>query len=539
MACGGLQGGRSNGATISERADIRAHGRSRYNPAPMSLPEPPFAAAPHHRLLDLWGEIRDFGSLEELLEWDQETMMPERGLAGRAHVLATVAAARHERLTSAELAEVIAACLDSAPPGSVEAAQAAEAKRQADRARLIPAALEKELAETRTHALSAWQQARAQADFALFRPHLAHLIELKRQEARCLAPDGNAYDALLDLYEPGSTAAALAPLFAGLRRDLAPLVRQAVEKGAAVDESPALGSFPVERQRELALIASRAIGFDFEAGRLDSSTHPFCTGIGPGDVRMTWRWQEDDFRPGLYGVLHESGHGLYEQGLPAAWLRTPLGDAVSLGIHESQSRLWENHVGRGRAFWRFALPHLHRLFPASAGVTVEKLWPALHVVRPSLIRVEADEATYNLHVAVRFEIEKELFAGELEVDDLPRRWDDLYEELLGVRAENAADGVLQDIHWALGSFGYFPTYTLGTLAAAQLYAAAERDLGSFEESFAAGDFSPLLGWLREKVHAQGSRLKPAELLVAATGEPLSPAPFLAYLRGVVGEVYGL
>lgn len=494
---------------------------------------------PHRRLLELWGEIRDFGSLEELLEWDQETMMPERGLAGRASLLATVAAARHVRLASAELAQVIAACLESAAPASVEAGQAEEAKRQADRARLVPAALARELAEARAHALSAWQEARAKAEFARFRPHLARLIELKRQEAACLAPGGNAYDALLDLYEPGSTAAELAPLFAGLRRDLAPLVRRAVEGGVAVDESPARGSFPVERQRELALAAARAIGFDLGAGRLDPSTHPFCTGINPGDVRMTWRWQDDDFRPGLYGVLHESGHGLYEQGLPEAWRRTPLGDAVSLGVHESQSRLWENHVGRGRAFWRFALPHLHRLFPASSGVTVEALWPALHVVKPSLIRVEADEATYNLHVAVRFEIERELFAGALEVDDLPGRWDELYEELLGLRADNAADGVLQDIHWALGSFGYFPTYTLGTLAAAQLYAAAERERGPFEESFAAGDFSPLLGWLREKVHAQGSRLKPAELLLAATGEPLSPAAFLAYLEGVLAEVYGL
>lgn len=493
----------------------------------------------YQRLLELWGEIRDFGSLEELLDWDQETQMPRRGVEGRGKLLATIAAAKHERLTSEELADLLASCLASFPEESVEAAQAREAKRQSDRARRVPAALEKALAEARTHALAAWQEARRRADFPAFEPHLTRLVELKREEAASLADGPVAYDALLDLYEPGATVAELAPLFRDLRTELAGLIRAASASGRTVDESAVLGHFPVARQRELVLAAAAAFGFDFEAGRLDASTHPFCTGIHAGDTRLTWRWQEDDLRPGLFGVLHECGHGLYEQGLPREFARTPLGDAVSLGVHESQSRLWENQVGRGRAFWHWALPRVAELFPEHPRLSVEQVWPALHTVKPSLIRVEADEATYNLHILVRFEIEQALFAGEIEVGDLPAVWNDTYEELLGLRPANDAEGVLQDIHWSLGSFGYFPTYTLGTLTAAQLFAAAERDLGGLALPFARGEFSLLLDWLRAKVHRQGARLKPGELIQQATGEPLSPRPFLEYLRGVVGEVYGV
>ncbi len=463
--------------------------------------------------------------------------MPRRGVAGRAKALGTVAAAKHARLTAAELVETIAEAAAAAPAGSVEAGQAAEARRQVERAVRIPARLASELAEARALGQAAWQEARRRADFAAFEPHLARLIALKKEEAAVVAPGGNAYDALLDVYEPGATSAALNPLFTRLRGELSPLVKAVAEAGRPVDEAPARGHFPFAAQRALALELVAAIGFDLEAGRLDGSTHPFCVGINPGDVRLTWRWQEDDFRPALYGVLHEAGHGLYEQGLPPAWFRTPLGDAVSLGIHESQSRLWENQVGRSRAFWQWALPRFQAHFGSTAGL--EQLWPTLHVVRPSLIRVEADEATYNLHVLVRFELEKALFAGDLSVAELPAAWDDLYAEVLGVRPANAAEGVLQDIHWSMGSFGYFPTYTLGTLAAAQLFAAAERACGSFAGSFAGGDFSALLAWLRSNVHRHGSTLRPAELVERATGKPLGPEDFMTYLRGILQAIYQL
>ncbi len=491
------------------------------------------------RFFELWNEIRDFSSLEELLDWDQETMMPARGVEGRARLLATVAAAKHQRLIADELFDLLAELAAAAAPGSVDAAQAREARRAVARSRRIPVDLERVLALTRSRALAAWQEARAKAEFGLFEPHLSRLVELKRQEAACLSNGGPLYDALLDLFEPGATEKTLEPLFTRLRAELTPLVAAAAESGRVVDEAPAQGHFPVALQRELCLEVARAVGFDFEAGRLDPATHPFCVAFHPQDVRMTWRWQEDDIRPGLYGVLHETGHGLYEQGLPSDWFRTPIGDAVSLGIHESQSRLWENHVGRGKAFWRWLWPRFVARFPAQAGGSPEAMWPALHGVQPSLIRVEADEATYNLHIAVRFEIERALFADQIRVSDLPERWNELYRELLGLSPPNDAEGVLQDIHWSMGSFGYFPTYTLGTLAAAQLFAAAERAHPDLEARLEAGDFAPLLAWLRHNVHRHGAFHTPAELLVAATGEELSPEPFLTYLKGIVAEIYGV
>lgn len=490
------------------------------------------------RLYALWGEIKDLESAAALAEWDQETMMPPRGVEGRSRVAATLAGVRHARLTAPELADVLAACAESAEPGSLEAAQVAEARRQVDRATRIPPSLATALARARSTGVAAWQEAREQRDFQSFAPHLSRIVELKRREAAALAPDGRPYDALLDEFEPGITEEELAPLFTTLRRELTPLIQAAAGAGE-VDESPARGSFPAEDQRRLGMRVAEAVGFDFEAGRLDRSTHPFCQGIHPGDVRITWRWQEDDFRPAFFGILHETGHALYEQGLPEAWSRTPLGSAISLGLHESQSRLWENQVGRSKAFWRWALPLLAELFPGVRELTVERLWPALHTARPSLIRVEADEATYNLHVVIRFEIERRLFAGGLEVDELPARWDDLYEELMGIRPDHAGEGVLQDIHWAMASFGYFPTYTLGTLASAQLFAAARREVEGLEEGFAAGELRPLLAWLREKVHRHGARYRAAELIQRATGKPLGPEDFLAYVKDVTAEVYGL
>jgi len=498
--------------------------------------------SPHDRLLALWGEIRDLEAAEELLEWDQETNLPERGVGARGNTLATLAALKHRKLVSPELRQAVAAAAVAAEPGSLEEAQAREARRRVEQAVRVPEALAAELAAVKTVALSSWQKARAVADFSLFRDDLARLLDLKRREATCLAasdsgPGGRPYDALLDFFEPGATEADLAPLFTALRGQLAPLVRSVLEGGKKIDESPVLGHFPAAEQERLVRRLAAAVGFDFGAGRLDTSTHPFCVGIHSTDVRMTSRYDEEDFRSGLFGVLHETGHGLYEQGLPASLRRSPVGAAASTGLHESQSRLWENHVGRSRAFWQWALPHLHEILPETRGVTVAALWPTLHVVRPSLIRVEADEATYNLHIAVRFEIEREIFAGTLEVDDLPERWDDLYEEMLGIRAESAADGVLQDIHWALGAFGYFPTYTVGTLAAAQLFAAAGKELGDLDPGLAAGDFAPLLTWLREKVHRHGSRYPAMRVIEDATGKPLGPEAFLAHLRGVTAEAY--
>jgi carboxypeptidase Taq len=489
------------------------------------------------RLFALWREIRHLDAVEALLSWDQETCMPAAGVQGRAAALATLAGLRHERLVAPELGGCLEECAGS---GDAELeAQVERARWRVDRAVRVPVGLARDLAETSSLALAAWQEARRRSDFALFRPLLERMIELKRREAEAIAPAGRPYDVLLDEHEPGASESQLAPLFRELVGELVPLVAAVGARGVEVDESPALGRFAPPAQEAFGREVARAIGFDFEAGRLDPSTHPFCTGIGRRDVRMTWRWQEDDFRPALFGIVHESGHGLYEQGLPESWIGTPIGEAASVGVHESQSRLWENHVARSRAFWTWALPGFRRWFPDAGAGAPDELWATLHVVRPSLIRVEADEVTYNLHVAVRFEIERALFAGELDAAGLPERWSLLYAELLGQRPPDDRQGVLQDIHWALGSFGYFPTYTLGTLAAAQLYEAAGRDVADLEADIAGGDFGRLLTWLRERIHRHGSRYPAAELIARATGGELTPRAFLAHVRRHVATVYGV
>ena len=498
------------------------------------------SATPEQRLYQLWGEIRDLSSAEDLLGWDQETGMPPRAHQARGDVMATLAGLKHQRLTSPELSDVLGECAAVAEPDSVLEAQVREARRKVDRAVRVPLSLARELAHCQSVAINAWRAARERDDFAYFQPHLERMLELCRQEAQAISPDRPAYDVMLDEWEPGATEAQLAPLFEHLHRELVPLVQAVRDSGVTVDESPVQGDFPAAAQQVFVRRLSAALGFDFEAGRLDPSTHPFCTGIQPPyDVRMTWRWYGDDLRPGLFGVLHESGHGLYDQGLPTAWQRTPIGEPSSTALHESQSRLWENLVGRSRSFWRWALPLLHQDLPATAGLTLDQLWPALHTVVPSLIRVEADEGTYNLHILVRFELERALFTGNLPVADLPAAWDEAYQRLLGIRPPRNAEGVLQDIHWSQGSFGYFPTYSLGTLASCQLFAAARRDLGDLDAAFAAGEFRPLLAWLREHIHQHGSRYPAAELIRRATGQPLAPDAFLAYIRDMVEQVYGV
>ncbi len=488
------------------------------------------------RLASLWGELSDLSRASNLLEWDQETHMPGKGLEGRGAVLGTLAGLHHRLLVAPELSDALDACAEVAQPGSRLAAQVARARHSVDRAVRVDEALARSLALAQSRGTSAWQAARAANDFEAFTPALTELLSLKREQAAAIRPNGGAYDAMLDGFEPGATEAWLEPLFERLEGTLAPRVR-ALTARSAVDESPALGSFPAAAQAAFGRQMATAIGFDFEAGRLDETAHPFCVGVNPGDVRLTWRWYEEDFRPGLFGILHEAGHGLYEQGLPTDQQRLPIGGAVSLGIHESQSRLWENHVGRSRGFWQWAKPHFERAFPAAGPLDVDALWPALHTAKPTFIRVDADEATYNLHVAIRFGLERRLFSGELEVPDLPAVWDEAYGSLLGIRPSGPAEGVLQDIHWAHGLFGYFPTYTLGTMAAAQLFSAASRDLGDLDAAFAAGDFHPLLDWLRTNIHVHGARFGAPELIERATGQPLTADHLVDYLKETTERAY--
>ena len=492
---------------------------------------------PAERLFALWGEIRDLETASLLLEWDLETYMPPKGQEARGHVLSTLAGARHAKLIAPELADAIAAASASAEPDSELAVQAAEARRKHERAARVPTELAKALAAAATQGFASWHRARSENDWSLFEADLEHIVDLRRQQAAAIDPAGSPYDVLIDDFEPGAKAGEIAPVFDELRKELVPLVRAVAASGHTVDESPVQGQLDPDAQLAFSRGIAEQMGFDFEGGRLDRAPHPFCQSFGTGDVRLTWRHLPDDLRSALFGIMHEAGHGLYEQGLPADWDRTPIGCAQSMTLHESQSRLWENLVGRSRPFWNWALPALHAHFPAKRDVTVDALWPALHTVRPSLIRVEADEATYNLHIIVRFEIERRLFAGDIAVRDLPAVWDNTYEELLGVRSPDAANGVLQDIHWSGGMFGYFPTYALGNLVAAQLFEAAERNLGSQDDAFARGDFGPLLNWLREHVHRHANRHSVSDIVERATGKPLTAAPFLTYIKGIAAEVY--
>lgn len=468
--------------------------------------------------------------------------MPANGQAARGHALSVLAGLHHDKLTDPSLSDAIDAAASAAGDDDELSAQIDVARRDVRRAAAVPGDVARRLAEVQSRALASWQQAKADADFTVFAPVLAEVLALTREQANAMVAAGIAerpYDALIDGYEPGATESQLATLLGDLRDELSPLVKAVAASGVVVDESPARGSFATESQLSLGRRVASAIGYDFDSGRLDRSAHPFTTGFGPGDVRITWRPERDDFRPGLFGIMHEVGHAMYEQGLPGSWARTPLGEAASLGVHESQSRLWENQVGRSRAFWEWALPHYRSTFPGSASVTVDELYPALHTIAPSLIRVEADEGTYNLHVIARFEIERQMIGGDVSVDELPDLWSDTYHDLLGVRPTSVADGVLQDIHWAMGAIGYFPTYALGNLIAAQLFDAASIAITDLPGRIAEGDFAPLLEWLREHVHRHGRRRRVSELVEQATGEPLSSGPFLSYLRSTAHEVYGV
>jgi carboxypeptidase Taq len=329
-------------------------------------------------------------------------------------------------------------------------------------------------------------------------------------------------------------------VLAELREALVPLVAEIAESGKQPDVSIVARRYPVDVQEKFSKLASAAIGFDYARGRVDTTAHPFCTGLGPNDCRITTRYEERFFNSAFFGTLHEAGHGIYDQGLRAEWYGLPPGEAISLGIHESQSRMWENLVGRSRAFWRHFYPQAQKLFPeALSDVSLDAFYFAINDVRPSLVRVEADEATYNLHILIRFELEQALLADEIPIADVPAAWNDKYQEYLGIRPPSAADGVLQDVHWSAGLVGYFPTYSLGNLYASQFFETADRELGGLDEQFARGEFEPLKDWLGGKIHRHGQCYSAAELVEKVTGKTLSPAPLMAHLRAKLAPLYGL
>lgn len=489
--------------------------------------------------LEMTREIGRLDSTAALLDWDSETYMPEGGLAVRAEQLTMLARLAHERRTSKELCDLLDRLDDNADDDAA-AANVREVRRLVRRATKIPRRLVERIAHATTLAKPAWAKARKESAFDQFAPHLEGLLDLKRQVADAIGFDGERYDALLDEYEPGATAAELTRVFSSLRAPLADFVARIAGAKRHPDFSILERRFPVETQKLWSRQMAEIIGFDFKRGRIDVSTHPFCSGTGPGDVRLTTRYQERFFSPAFFGTLHEAGHGLYEQGLPAEHVFTPRGQAVSLGIHESQSRLWENLVGRSRPFWERFYPQCQVAFPeALADVSLDAFYGAINTVRPSPIRVEADEVTYNLHIILRFELERDLLEQRLAVKDVPAAWNQRMRELLGITPKDDAEGCLQDIHWSMGAFGYFPTYALGNLYASQFFAAAGRAIPDLAGQTRRGEFKPLLAWLRTSIHEHGMRYRAHELVKKITGAPLSIEPFMRHLYEKFSPIYEL
>ncbi len=494
-------------------------------------------------------EVSDLEQAASTLQWDQQTMMPRAGAPARAEQLATLETVLHERATSSLIGTLLdraAAEVAGEPSESDAASLVRVARRDYEKARRVPGELKAEMARSASLGQEAWERARAQSDFALFRPHLERGLELKRRYVECFAGEFDcAYDALLDDFEPGTRTAEVAAVFEQLKAGLVPLIAAIAERVGTLSEeeeaasSPLHGAFPADQQRALMLGILPRLGFDPAGWRLDEAAHPFATGT-PGDVRLTTRYEEDHLGMALYSGLHECGHGLYEAGVAPELARTPLGSGVSLGLHESQSRLWENVVGRSRPFCAWVLPQLRAAFPSQfAGVEVEELFRAANRVRPSLIRVEADEATYSLHVILRFELEQELIEGRLAVADLPEAWNARMRDYLGVEVPDDARGVLQDVHWSAGLFGYFPTYALGNIISLQIWERARAELPDLDVRIERGELAPLREWLREHLHRYGRKFTPGETLVLAAGAPLDVGPYLGYLREKLGVVYGL
>ena len=494
-------------------------------------------------LIGRWKELHLLESCAAVLGWDERTYMPRGGGAHRAEQHALLAGMAHERATAPELGDLLSRVEEGDEhftPESAPAVNVREIRREYDRRTKLPRSLVEALAKATTLAEQAWQEARENAAFELFRPRLEEVLQLTREVAEALKNGGSAYDALLDRFEPGETSQNLKKVFGALRDELAPLVAAIVDSGRAPDAGILAREYPVPGQASFGVAAARAIGFDFERGRLDETVHPFCTGIGPGDTRITTRYDRNQFAPAFFGTLHEAGHGLYEQGLDPAHSGTPMADAVSLGIHESQSRMWENLVGRSRAFWTHFFPKARDLFPAAlADVSADAFYFAVNDVRPSFIRVEADEATYNLHILLRFSLEEALVDGDLAVADVPGAWNERFERDFGLKPPDDAHGCLQDVHWSAGLIGYFPTYTLGNLYAAQFFEAARRDLGDLDGQFAGGEFGPLSGWLRDRVHRHGMRYRATELVRVITGKPLGHRALMTHLKTRFGPLYGI
>lgn len=495
------------------------------------------------RLKDTLGEVSDLNRAAAVLAWDQETYMPPGGIASRADQLTTLRRLAHIRFTADDvggLLDELDGEVGALPFDSDDASLVRVTRRDYDHARKLPSALVAEIARAESTARPVWQKAREDADFKLFAPYLEKNVGLNRRVADALGYTERPYDALLDRTEPGLTTVQLERIFAQLKRAIVPLVGDIATHADLVSDSVLHRGFDPDVQVKYALQLVTKLGYDVERGRQDISAHPFTISFGPGDVRITTRVSRDFFSECLFGSIHEAGHGMYNQGIAESLDRTPLWSGASPGVHESQSRLWENLVGRSAAFWRHFYPSLRAAFrEPMKGVDEESFFKAVNKAYPSLIRVEADEVTYNLHILLRFELENELLEGSLKVADLPEAWNARIKSYLGIEVPNDREGVLQDIHWSGVTFAIFPGYTLGNLMGAQLMERIHSEIPNLEGNIEKGEFGALLGWLQTNVYRHGRKFTPSELMERVTGKPLTPEPWIAYMRQKFGALYGV
>jgi carboxypeptidase Taq len=477
-------------------------------------------------------EVTDLSKSSTLLFWDQRVMMPSGGAAARAEALSTLSSLTQERFVASDigaLLEDLRGLEESSEYDSFEASLIRVTRRDYEKATRVPPELVGEMSRTAALALSAWGPAKEHSNFELLRPHLESHLELKRRYIACFDPADEAYDVLLDNYEPDMKTAEVREIFEQLKQELVPLVEEIGQAGE-VDDSFLRQSFDPAAQREFGLQVLRRFGYTDEEWRLDQTSHPFQATPGYADIRLTTNFRPHDLTS-LFATMHEFGHGIYERGVDASLARSPLGSGVSLGVHESQSRTWENLVGRSRPFWRYFYPRLQEAFPEQLGsVDEERFYRGINKVHPSLIRIDADEVTYNMHIILRFELEQELIEGRLPVKDLPAAWNERMADYLGVEVPDDARGVLQDMHWAGGSFGYFPTYSLGNVIAVQIWERLEEDLGDLDQSLERGEFDPLREWLTEHLYVLGRKFTPQETIERVTGSRIDARPYLHYLR---------
>jgi len=495
-------------------------------------------AAVYDEFLETVKRMSNVGYASGVLSWDQEVMMPEAGTPARSKQTAALSAVGHEILTSDEMAEYLDE-LAEVELTDEQAAVVREVRRKHERATRVPTELVQEIARKTSEAHPVWKEARGNDDFSTFAPALEELVELKREYAEHVAPDQDPYETLFEEYEPSLGLDTAERVLERLREELPPLIEAVRESDADLALDSFEGTYAKDDQMAFVRAVLGELSYDWSRGRLDEAPHPFSSGK-QFDARVTTRFDEADPLGALYSTVHEFGHATYTLGLPDEHYGTPLGEARDLTVHESQSRLWENHVGRSKAFWQHFLPEIKAHFDGLDDVTVQDAYEAANeVYEDNLIRVEADELTYHMHIVVRFEIERDLISGDLDVADVPEAWNDKYEEYLGVRPDTDADGCLQDIHWSHGSFGYFSTYSLGSVLASQLYAAAEDDISNLDAKLREGEFDVLMDWLNENVHRHGKRYETDDLVEQATGESYTADYFLEYVAEKYGDLYEL